>query len=181
MYICNIGDPSEDGSDFVKSVEEYAKEESATTLALAGKLEAEIMDIEDEDEQIIFMGEMGLKESGLDQVVYAGYALLDLITFFTVGGKENRAWTVRKQTKAPQAAGVIHSDFEKGFIRAKVYSFNYLVKLKTEQAVKEAGHLCLEGKDYIVQDGDIIDLRADKQRNGVRSRVFLLVQNGLRF
>ena len=157
MYICNIGDPSEDESDFVKSVEHYAKKEKTTTVVLAGKLETEIMDVEDENERAVFMEEMGLKEAGLDRVLHAGYKLLDLITFFTVGGKENRAWTVQAQTKAPKAAGVIHSDFEKGFIRAKVYNLDNLVKLKTEQAVKEAGHLRLEGKDYVVQDGDIIE------------------------
>tara|TARA_B100000686_G_scaffold324891_1_gene381027 strand:- start:11414 stop:12511 length:1098 start_codon:yes stop_codon:yes gene_type:complete len=157
LYLCNTGDPSETDSNIVKSVTEFALKESSSTVSLAGRLEAEIMDIKEEEERHIFMEELGLRESGLDRVVQAGYDLLDLITFFTVGGKENRAWTVRNGSKGPQAAGVIHSDFEKGFIRAKVYRYEDLMKLKTEQAIKEAGLLRMEGKDYTIQDGDIIE------------------------
>ena len=157
LYLCNIGDPSEAKSDRVNAITNLAQKESASSIFLAGKLEAEIMDIEDEEERNIFMQEMGLRESGLDRVVRAGYSLLNLITFFTVGGKENRAWTVKNGAKSPQAAGMIHSDFEKGFIRAKVYSYADLVKLRTEPAIKEAGLLRLEGKGYEVKDGDIIE------------------------
>jgi hypothetical protein len=102
---------------------------------------------------------MGLNEPGLHHMIQTGYDLLDLVTFFTVGGAENRAWTIRQNSRAPQAAGTIHSDFERGFIRAVVYNFDDLVKYKNENAVKEAGKLRLEGKDYVVQDGDIIHFR----------------------
>ena len=105
------------------------------------------------------MAEMGLKEPGLNQMIKTGYDLLGLVTFFTVGGAENRAWTIHRDARAPQAAGVIHSDFEKGFIRAVVFSFDELAQFKSENAVKEAGKLRLEGKDYVMQDGDIVHFR----------------------
>ncbi|KMP10909.1 ribosome-binding ATPase YchF [Candidatus Nitromaritima sp. SCGC AAA799-C22] len=159
LYVCNIQDPSESGNDYVRAVKEHAKAEEIPVVVLAGKLESEIRDIEDPEERKAFMDEMGLDEPGLNQMIRTGYGLLGLVTFFTVGGAENRAWTVRKNTRAPQAAGAIHSDFEKGFIRAVVYSFDELVKYKNENAVKEAGKLRLEGKDYIFQDGDIAHFR----------------------
>lgn len=157
LYICNISDPSEAENQLVKQVMDYAAKESEVAVALAGKLECEIRDIEDPEERMMFAQEMGIEESGLERVIHAGYDLLGLMTFFTVGGKENRAWTLRKNSKAPKAAGVIHSDFEKGFIRAKVYHYDDLVKFKSENAVKENGLMRMEGKEYIVQDGDIIE------------------------
>jgi hypothetical protein len=117
------------------------------------------MEIEDPDERQMFMDEMGLKETGLDRMIIAGYSLLQLVTFFTAGGKENRAWTIKNNSTAPQAAGVIHTDFEKGFIRAEVYSLEDLIQHTTEASIKESGKLRVEGKDYIVQDGDIVHFR----------------------
>ncbi|MCA9483705.1 MAG: DUF933 domain-containing protein, partial [Nitrospina sp.] len=110
-------------------------------------------------ERQMFLEELGLEETGLDRMIHAGYHLLDLATYFTVGDKENRAWTIRKNMKAPQAAGKIHSDFEKGFIRAEVFHFDDLVQYKSEHAVKEAGKMRLEGKEYVVKDGDIMHFR----------------------
>ncbi|MFQ5671858.1 MAG: redox-regulated ATPase YchF [Nitrospinales bacterium] len=157
LYICNVSDSADVDSAAVRGVMGLAERESARAIALAGKLETEIIEIDDPQEQIEFLREMGLRESGLKQVIQAGYELLGLETFFTAGGKENRAWTIKQNTRAPQAAGVIHSDFEKGFIRAKVFHFDDLVKHQSEQAVKEAGLLRLEGKDYVVRDGDIME------------------------
>ncbi|MFQ5481198.1 MAG: DUF933 domain-containing protein, partial [Nitrospinaceae bacterium] len=111
------------------------------------------------EERAGFLEELGLKETGLNTMIHAGYHLLDLVTYFTVGEKENRAWTIKNNTRAPQAAGKIHSDFEKGFIRAEVYHFDDLVQYKSEAAVKEAGKLRLEGKEYVVKDGDILHFR----------------------
>jgi len=157
LYVCNVADPADVDSAPVRRVLELADRESARVIALSGKLETEIIEIDDPREQVEFLREMGLRESGLNQVIRAGYELLGLQTFFTAGGKENRAWTIKKNTRAPQAAGVIHSDFEKGFIRAKVFHFDDLVKHQSENAVKEAGLLRLEGKDYVVRDGDIME------------------------
>ena len=159
VFVCNIQDPLEDGNKYVQAVKEYATSEDIQVVTLAGKLESEILDIEDPEERKTFMKEMGLNEPGLNRMIQTGYDLLDLVTFFTVGGAENRAWTIRQNSRAPQAAGTIHSDFERGFIRAVVYSFNDLVSYKNENAIKEAGKLRLEGKDYIVQDGDIVHFR----------------------
>ncbi len=159
LYVCNIGDPTEIDGDHVKKVKEIANEESAPVVIVAGKLESELLEIEDSEERAVFLEEMGLSEPGQNQMIRAGYELLNLETFFTVGDKENRAWTISKNSKAPQAAGKIHSDFEKGFIKAVVYHFDDLVQFKTEAAVKEAGKLRLEGKEYVVQDGDIITFR----------------------
>ena len=158
LYVCNIQDPSEAGNEYVSAVKELAAE-NIKVVVLAGKLECEIRDIDDPEERQVFVEEMGLKETGLHQMIRVGYELLDLVTFFTVGGKENRAWTIRKNSKAPKAAGVIHSDLEKGFIRAEVYHFDDLVAYKTEHALKEAGKLRVEGKEYVVQDGDIMHIR----------------------
>ena len=117
------------------------------------------MEIEDPDEQQMFMEEMGLTETGLDRMIAAGYGLLELSTYFTAGEKETRAWTIPKNAKAPVAAGVIHTDFEKGFIRAEVYSLEDLVEHKSEAGIKDAGKLRVEGKEYVVQDGDIMHFR----------------------
>ena len=159
LFVCNVQDPSEASNNYVQVVKEYALAENISVVVLAGKLESEIQDIDDLEDRQAFMVEMGLDEPGLNLMIRTGYDLLDLVTFFTVGGAENRAWTIRQNSRAPQAAGAIHSDFERGFIRAVVYSFNDLIKYKDESAVKEAGKLRLEGKDYIVQDGDIVHFR----------------------
>lgn len=159
LYICNVMDPGDIENELVQKVKEIAKQDGSSIVALAGKIEGEIMEIENPEEQKMFMEEMGLTETGLDRMIEAGYGLLELVTFFTAGGKENRAWTIKKGSRAPQAAGAIHSDFEKGFIRAEVYNLEDLVKFKTEAAIKDAGKLRVEGKDYIVQDGDIMHFR----------------------
>jgi len=159
LYICNVMDPGDTESTLVLKVKEIAKQDGSAIVALAGKIEGEIMEIENPDEQKMFMEEMGLTETGLDRMIATGYGLLELSTFFTAGEKETRAWTIPKNSKAPEAAGVIHSDFEKGFIRAEVYRLEELQKYKTEAGIKEAGKLRVEGKDYLVQDGDIMHFR----------------------
>ena len=159
LYVLNVQDASEFDGPHPKAVRELAGKENAETVTLVGKLENEIMEISDPEERQMFLEELGLEETGLDRMIHAGYHLLDLATYFTVGDKENRAWTIRKNMKAPQAAGKIHSDFEKGFIRAEVFHFDDLVQYKSEHAVKEAGKMRLEGKEYVVKDGDIMHFR----------------------
>jgi ribosome-binding ATPase len=159
LYICNVMDPGDTESELVQKVQQIAKQDGSSVVALAGKIEGEIMEIEDPEEQQMFMEEMGLTETGLDRMISAGYGLLDLATYFTAGEKETRAWTIPKNAKAPVAAGVIHTDFEKGFIRAEVYSLEDLIQYKSEAAIKDAGKLRVEGKDYVVQDGDIMHFR----------------------
>ncbi|MFQ5450045.1 MAG: redox-regulated ATPase YchF [Nitrospinaceae bacterium] len=159
LYVCNIADPAQSENEHVLAVKSHASKEGAGVVVLVGKLENEIMEIGDPAEQKAFLEELGLKETGLNQMIRAGYGLLNLITFFTAGGKENRAWTIKKNTRAPQAAAVIHTDFEKGFIRAEIYTYDDLVTYKSEQGIKEAGKLRIEGKDYIFQDGDIAHFR----------------------
>jgi GTP-binding protein YchF len=159
LYICNVMDPGDTDNELVQKVKAIAEEDGSVVVALAGKIEGEIMEMEDPEEQQMFMKEMGLNETGLDRMIATGYGLLELSTYFTAGEKETRAWTIPKNSKAPQAAGAIHSDFEKGFIRAEVYCLEDLEKYKTEAAIKEAGKLRVEGKDYVVQDGDIMHFR----------------------
>ncbi len=159
LYICNVMDPGDTDNELVQKVKAIAEQDGSVVVALAGKIEGEIMEMEDPEEQQMFMEEMGLTETGLDRMIATGYGLLELSTYFTAGEKETRAWTIPKNSKAPQAAGAIHSDFEKGFIRAEVYSLEDLEKHKTEAAIKEAGKLRVEGKDYVVQDGDIVHFR----------------------
>ena len=159
LYICNVMDPSDMENELVQKVKEISKQDGSSVVALAGKLEGEIMEIEDPEEQKAFMEEMELTETGLDRMISAGYGLLDLATYFTAGIKETRAWTIPKNAKAPVAAGVIHTDFEKGFIRAEVYNLEDLIEHKSEAAIKDAGKLRIEGKDYVVQDGDIMHFR----------------------
>ncbi len=159
LYICNVMDPGDTDNELVQKVKTIAEEDGSVVVALAGKIEGEIMEMEDPEEQQMFMEEMGLTETGLDRMIATGYGLLDLSTYFTAGEKETRAWTIPKNSKAPQAAGAIHTDFEKGFIRAEVYTLEDLEKYKTEAAIKEAGKLRVEGKDYVVQDGDIMHFR----------------------
>ncbi len=159
MYIANVDDKhltAEDG--YVARVRELAAKEGARVVVACTKIEAEIAGMPyDEREQ--FLHELGVKESGLDQVIHEGYALLDLITFFTCGPKEVRAWTIKRGSHAPAAAGEIHSDFERGFIRAEVMKYRDLTALGSEQAVKEKGLLHVEGRDYVVEDGDVILFR----------------------
>jgi GTP-binding protein YchF len=159
LYICNVMEPSDIENQLVQQVKQISKQDGSSVIALAGKIEGEIMEIEDPEEQKMFMEEMGLTETGLDRMISAGYGLLELATYFTAGVKETRAWTIPKNSKAPQAAGVIHTDFEKGFIRAEVYSLEDLAQYKSEAAIKDAGKLRVEGKEYVVQDGDIMHFR----------------------
>ncbi|HEY8528384.1 MAG TPA: redox-regulated ATPase YchF, partial [Paenibacillaceae bacterium] len=161
LYVANVGE--EDAADpernpFVQQVREYAAAEGAEVVPICARLEAEIAELDDE-EKALFLQELGLKESGLDRLIKAAYKLLGLQTFFTAGEKEVRAWTIRAGTKAPQAAGVIHSDFERGFIRAEVVSCEDLLAAGSMAAVRDKGLLRLEGKDYVVQDGDVMHFR----------------------
>ena len=139
-------------------MKEYAAKEGAPVVAISAKLEAEIAGLDDEEKEM-FLADMGMSEPGLDRVIHATYDLLGLQTYFTAGEKEVRAWTVRKGATAPQAAGVIHTDFEKGFIRAEVIAYADYVSLNGEQRAKEAGKMRLEGKEYVVQDGDVMHFR----------------------
>jgi GTP-binding protein YchF len=160
LFVCNVND--EDavaGNKYVEQVQEYLKDKNAEMLVIAGKIESEIAELDDEEERMIFLQDVGLNEAGVRKVIRAAYKLLNLISFFTVGGKENRAWTIKKGMLAPQAAGAIHSDLERGFIRAEVIKYNDLVALGSELKCKEAGKLSVEGKTYQVQDGDILHIR----------------------
>lgn len=150
----DIADP--DGVEYVKAVKEFAAREGNEVLVISAKIEEDISQME-ADEQAMFLEELGLKESGLNRLIKKSYELLGLISFLTGGEKETRAWTITKGTKAPQAAGKIHTDFEKGFIRADVTEFETLMAYGSETAVKEAGKMRSEGKDYVVRDGDIIE------------------------
>ena len=157
MYVCNVDEKSaSSGNEYVDAVREAVKEEKAEILVIAAGAEAEIAEIENFEDRQMFLEEMGLKESGVARLIQRAYHLLNLQTFFTAGSDECRAWTINKGDKAPQAAGVIHSDFEKGFIRAEVIKYDDFVKYKSESAVRAAGKLATEGKEYIVQDGDIM-------------------------
>ena len=139
-------------------VEEYAKREGAPVVAISAAVESQIADLAPEDKKI-FLDDMGLSEAGLDRLIHAGYKLLGLDTYFTAGPKEVRAWTIRHGSTAPQAAGAIHTDFEKGFIRAEVIAFSEFIACKGEQGAKEAGKMRLEGRDYVVKDGDVMHFR----------------------
>jgi GTP-binding protein YchF len=160
FYVCNLAeDDVLSGNEFSRKVEEYAKAEGAKAVNISAKIEAEIALLEGEAEKKEFLDTIGLKETGLDRIAKTGYELLNLVTYFTAGPKETRAWTIHKGDTAPQAAGVIHTDFEKGFIRAAVISYEDYVKFNGEEGVKNAGKLRVEGKDYIVQDGDVCHFR----------------------
>lgn len=156
FYVCNVDEVGlqNDSEAFLKFKEE-ADKEGVECIKLCGKFEAELAELDGEERQM-FLEDAGLKESGLESLASTGYKTLDLITYFTAGKKECRAWTVKKGSTAPQAAGVIHTDFEKGFIKAEVYHCDDLFRLKSEAKVKEAGLLRIEGKEYIVKDGDIM-------------------------
>lgn len=159
VFVCNVSESElTQDNDAVKAVKDFASKEGAEVIVLCGAIEAEIAEME-EDEKVEFLKDYGLEESGLDRLTLAGYHLLKLITYFTAGPKEVRAWTISEGTLAPGAAGKIHTDFEKGFIRAEVYHYNDVVKHGSEQKVKEAGLLRVEGKDYLVKDGDVMHFR----------------------
>jgi len=158
MYIANVSEDGFENNPFLTTVEETAKAEGAAVVPICNKLESEIAELEDE-EKAEFLADLGMEEPGLDRVIRAGYSLLGLQTYFTAGVKEVRAWTTKIGATAPQGAGVIHSDFERGFIRAEVISYKDFVQYKGEQGAKEAGKWRLEGKEYIVQDGDVIHFR----------------------
>ena len=160
LYVCNVDEASAvSGNVYVEKVREAVKTEQAELLVVAAKIEGEIAEFETFEEREMFLGEIGLTESGVSRLIKAAYKLLNLETFLTAGPQEVRAWTYRKGNKAPQCAGVIHTDFEKGFIRAEVIKYDDYISYGSEAAVKEAGKMNVEGKDYIVQDGDIMHFR----------------------
>jgi hypothetical protein len=159
VYVCNVEESAAaHGNAYSRQVEERAKAEGAAVVVISAKIESELAGLAPE-ERDAFLKEMGLEEPGLNRLIRAGYALLDLVTYFTVGPKEARAWTITRGTKAPQAAGVIHTDFEKGFIRAETIAYDDYVACNGETGAKEAGKMRLEGKDYVVQDGDVMHFR----------------------
>jgi ribosome-binding ATPase len=159
LYVCNVDEASAaTGNEFSRRVEERAKAEGAGAVVISAKIEAEIA-VLSREERAEYLAAVGLKEPGLDRLIRAGYALLDLVTYFTAGPKESRAWTVTRGTRAPQAAGVIHTDFERGFIRAETISYADYVALGGEAGARDAGKMRLEGKDYVVADGDVMHFR----------------------
>ena len=158
MYIANVDEDGFDNNPYLDTVREIAASEGAIVVAICNKLESEIVELED-SERLEFLQDLGMEEPGLDRVIRAGYQLLNLQTYFTAGVKEVRAWTVKIGATAPEAAAVIHTDFQKGFIRAEVISYNDFIAYKGEQGAKDAGRWRLEGKEYIVQDGDVIHFR----------------------
>ncbi|MBR2146783.1 MAG: redox-regulated ATPase YchF [Muribaculaceae bacterium] len=160
LYVCNVDDASAvTGNKYVDAVREAVKEENAEILVVAAQTESDIAELETYEERQMFLEEIGLKESGVNRLIKAAYKLLDLETFLTAGPKEVRAWTFRKGSKAPQYAGVIHTDFERGFIRAEIIKYEDYIHYGSEAAVKEAGKMHIEGKDYVFQDGDIVVFR----------------------
>ena len=160
MYVCNVDEGSAiSGNQYVEAVREAVKDEGAEVLVVAAKIESEIAELETYEERQMFLSEIGLEESGVNRLIKAAYHLLNLKTFLTAGSDEVRAWTFREGYKAPQCAGVIHTDFERGFIRAEVIKYDDFVTLGSESACRDAGKLSVEGKDYLVQDGDIMHFR----------------------
>ncbi|MBM3530885.1 MAG: redox-regulated ATPase YchF [Alphaproteobacteria bacterium] len=159
LYVCNVDEASAAaGNELSRKVEERARAEGAGCVMISAKIESEIAALPPEERES-FLADLGLKETGLDRLIRAGYGLLDLVTYFTAGPKEARAWTITKGTKGPQAAGVIHTDFERGFIRAETISFDDYVKYGGEAGARDAGKLRLEGKEYVVADGDVMHFR----------------------
>jgi GTP-binding protein YchF len=159
LYVCNVDEgAAAAGNAFSSRVEERAKAEGAGSVVISAKIEAEIA-VLSREERADYLAAIGLKEPGLDRLIRAGYALLDLVTYFTAGPKEARAWTVTRGTRAPQAAGVIHTDFERGFIRAETIAYDDYVTLGGEAGARDGGKLRLEGKDYVVADGDVMHFR----------------------
>jgi len=160
VYVCNVDEKSiREPNEYVQKFMTSVQHEQSHVLSVAGAIEADIASFDDPDERNMFLADIGLEEPGVNRLARAAYEQLNLISFFTVGGKENRAWTIRKGMNAQQAAGVIHSDLERGFIRAEVISYDDIAELKSEQACKEKGKMKLEGKSYIVRDGDILHVR----------------------
>jgi ribosome-binding ATPase len=160
MYVCNVDEQSvKTGNKFVDAVKESVKDEHAEVLIITAAMEAEIASLDSYDERQMFLADIGLVEPGVNKLIKAAYRLLDLQTYFTAGEKEVRAWTITKGMTAPQAAGVIHTDFEKGFIKAEVIAFNDYIKYGSEAACRDNGKLRIEGKEYIVQDGDVMHFR----------------------
>ena len=160
MYMCNVDEESvKTGNRHVTAVKEAVKNENAEVLLIASAIEAEIAELDDIEEQIMFLEELGLEKPGVHYLIQSTYKLLKLQTYFTAGVKEVRAWTIKEGTKAPKAAAVIHTDFEKGFIRAEVMAYEDFILLGSEQACKDNGKLSVEGKEYLVKDGDIMHFR----------------------
>lgn len=160
MYVCNVSeDAAVEGNDFVNQIKEAVAQENAEVLILAVSIEADINELDSYDERQLFLEDLGLSEPGSAKLIRSAYQLLSLQTYFTAGEKEVRAWTISKGSTAPQAAGVIHTDFEKGFIRAEVISYQDYSDLGSEQKVKEAGKMRVEGKEYVVKDGDVMHFR----------------------
>jgi GTP-binding protein YchF len=160
LYVCNVDDASvETGNPYTEAFREIIKDEDAEMILICAGIEAEIAELETKEERVEYLEAMGFKEPGTNKLIQSAYALLNLITYFTAGEKEVRAWTIKKGTKAPGAAGVIHSDFETGFIRAEVIHFDDYIALGSESKVKEAGKMNVEGKEYVVEDGDVMHFR----------------------
>ncbi|MBN1107434.1 MAG: redox-regulated ATPase YchF [Bacteroidales bacterium] len=160
LYVCNVDEKSAvKGNAYVEKVQDFLKGRNAEILIIAGATEAEIADLENIEDRLAFLKDAGLEEPGVDKLVRSAYRLLNLQTFFTVGPKEIRAWTIKKGMTAQQAAGVIHSDLERGFIRAEVMKYNDFIALGSEHACREAGKFYIEGKNYVVEDGDILHIR----------------------
>ena len=160
IYVCNVDDSSAvTGNAYSNQLIEAVKDENSEVLIIAAAMEAEIAELEDADDRAVFLADAGLTEPGVNKVVSTGYRLLNLQSFFTAGPKEVRAWTIHKGMTAPQAAGVIHSDLERGFIRAEVMKYHDVIHYKTEHACRDAGKLFIEGKNYVVGDGDILHIR----------------------
>jgi ribosome-binding ATPase len=160
LYVCNVDEASAvSGNKYVEQVREAIKDENAELLVVAAKTESDIAELETYEDRQMFLQEIGLEESGVNRVIKAAFKLLDLETYFTAGEMEVKAWTYKKGSKAPQCAGVIHSDFEKGFIRAEVIKYEDYIKYASEAAVREAGKMGIEGKEYVAQDGDIMHFR----------------------
>jgi GTP-binding protein YchF len=159
LYVCNVAEADAvSGNEHTSVVAEMAKAQGAETVIISAAIESEVAQLP-EEEAVEFLSALGLDEAGLDRLIRAGYKLLHLITYFTVGPKETRAWTIERGTKAPQAAGVIHSDFERGFIRANTIAYDDYIQYNGEVGAKEAGKARDEGKEYVVQDGDVIHFR----------------------
>jgi GTP-binding protein YchF len=160
LYMCNVDEESvKTGNKHVTAVKEAVKNEDSEVLIIASEIESEIADLDDVEEQLMFLEELGLKKPGVHYLIQSTYKLLKLQTYFTAGVKEVRAWTIKEGTKAPQAAAVIHTDFEKGFIRAEVMAYDNFISFGSEQGCKDNGKLSVEGKDYLVKDGDIMHFR----------------------
>jgi GTP-binding protein YchF len=160
LYVCNVAEnEAKDGNELTRKIEALAKEEGAEAMIIAAKTEEDIAELESYEDKQMFLEELGLEESGVNRLIKKAYSLLNLETFITAGPMEVKAWTYKRGWKAPQCAGVIHTDFEKGFIRAEVIKYDDYIQYGSEAAVREAGKMGIEGKDYVVQDGDIMHFR----------------------